>query len=116
MVPTFADAVAIARGCHQYSGGHFDDVSARAYTHGIDTVLAALEGAESQGLTCRQVSMLREIGTRDLRAALAAWDFAVATFRRCQGDWRVNRTYWVAAAHLRRLGFPAGPAGVGSGL
>ena len=60
---SLADAVAIARGCFDYGGGYrSDDAKLEIYRHGIQTVVAALEAAERNGLNDLQVKTLHSIG------------------------------------------------------
>jgi len=42
---TFADAIILAKGCHDYNGGNNDPKSHSIYHHGIQTVINVLEGA-----------------------------------------------------------------------
>jgi len=59
---TFEDAVKIARGCHDYSGGYHDPKEWEIYHHGIQTVINALESVEKKGITM-QSSVLHSIGS-----------------------------------------------------
>lgn len=58
----FGDALRIARGCHDYSGGHHTDGHYDAYHHGIQTVINVLEAAEKAGLNDTQVAAVWCIG------------------------------------------------------
>ena len=58
----FGDALRIARGCHDYSGGHHTDGDYDAYHHGIQTVINVLEAAEKAGLNDTQVAAVWCIG------------------------------------------------------
>jgi hypothetical protein len=58
----FADALRIARGCHDYNGGHHSDGHYEAYHHGIQTVINVLEAAEKSGLKDTQVLMVWRLG------------------------------------------------------
>lgn len=62
---TFDDAVRIARGCHDYGGGHHSDGHMKAYQHGIQTVVNALEHAKRDGLNNTQVAALWHIGAKE---------------------------------------------------
>ncbi len=42
----FSDAVILAKGCHDYGGGHHEPKEIQAYHHGIDTVIRVLEEAK----------------------------------------------------------------------
>ena len=59
---SFNDAVRIANGCHDYSGGHHNDGHYDAYHHGIQTVINALMAAQTNGLKDTQVNALWRIG------------------------------------------------------
>lgn len=59
---SFKDAIAIAKGCHDYNGGHHDDGLCEAYHHGIQTVVNALERAALVGLSDGQIATLFRIG------------------------------------------------------
>ena len=58
----FADAVRIARGCHDYNGGYRDDPEHGVFHHGIQTVINSLEAAEKNGLKDTQVAALHRMG------------------------------------------------------
>lgn len=59
----FSDALQIARGCSDYSGGYRADPALfEAYQAGIATVVAALTAAADRGLQDRQVQVLHCIG------------------------------------------------------
>lgn len=59
----FSDALQIARGCSDYSGGYRGDPALfEAYQAGIATVVAALTAAAERGLQDRQVQVLHGIG------------------------------------------------------
>ena len=57
---TFADAIILAKGCHDYNGGNKDPKSHDIYHHGIQTVINVLEGAEKNWDT--QISAVYMIG------------------------------------------------------
>jgi hypothetical protein len=60
---TFEDALRIARGCVDYSGGYRDNAEHhRIYHHGIQTVINALTAASKDGLENMQVNMLHAMG------------------------------------------------------
>lgn len=59
----FDDAVRIARGCFDYSGGHRGS-ELETYHHGIQTVLNALEAAAKAGLNDTQVTALWRMGSQ----------------------------------------------------
>jgi hypothetical protein len=59
---TFDDALRIARGCHDYNGGHRGSEAHSIYHHGIQTVINALEGAAASGLWDTQTRALWEMG------------------------------------------------------
>ncbi|MFM7115645.1 MAG: hypothetical protein ACKO0N_03340, partial [Planctomycetota bacterium] len=58
---TFDDALSIAKGCFDYSGGHRDEAM-DVFHHGIQTVINALEGAKQSGLSDLQSNVLHRIG------------------------------------------------------
>ena len=58
----FGDALRIARGCHDFGGGHHTDGHGAAYHHGIQTVINTLEAAEKSGLNDTQVAAVWNIG------------------------------------------------------
>ena len=58
---TFNDAVRMARGCHDYSGGHHHDGHYDAFHHGVQTVINVLESAEKNGMDT-QCAVLWRIG------------------------------------------------------
>ena len=60
---TLDDAIAIAKGCKDYGGGHWTDGKIDAYHHGIQTVVQALQGAKAKGLVDYQVAVLHQIGS-----------------------------------------------------
>lgn len=57
------DAIAIAKGCYDYGGGHRSDGTLEVFHHGIQTVVNALEAAKDRGLSDSQVAVLHHIGT-----------------------------------------------------
>jgi len=59
----FDDALAIAKGCFDYGGGHRTDGTLGVFHHGIQTVVNALEAAKERGLADSQVAVLHRIGT-----------------------------------------------------
>ena len=59
---SFDDALRIACGCHDYSGGHHTDGHHDAYHHGIQTVINVLEAAKKAGLNDTQVAAVWCIG------------------------------------------------------
>jgi len=69
---SFADAVKIARGCHDYGGGHHSDGHMDAYQHGIQTVVQALEAAAKRGLQDYQVAVLHSVGTQATESSAAS--------------------------------------------
>lgn len=58
---TFDDAVKMARGSFDYSGGHRDR-DLEIYHHGIQTVLNVLEAAQKRGFDDMQVRVVHSIG------------------------------------------------------
>lgn len=58
---TFDDALRIARGCHDFNGGHYDEAH-DIYHHGIQTVINALERAAKDGLKDYSIRVLHGIG------------------------------------------------------
>ena len=59
----FTDAIAIAKGCTDYSGGYrYDPELYEAYQAGILTVVTALQSAAKNGMDS-QTSVLHAIGT-----------------------------------------------------
>jgi len=61
----FEDAVRLARGCHDYNGGHHTDGHYEAYHHGIQTVINVLEHAAKDGLNDTQVAAVWIIGGQE---------------------------------------------------
>lgn len=60
---TFEDALKIAQGCLDYSGGYRGDARMfEAYRDGIHTVIAALQKADRNGLADSQTRTLHAIG------------------------------------------------------
>lgn len=55
------DALCVAKGCFDYSGGHRGD-QLKIFHHGIQTVINALEGAKKSKLTSLQSKILHRIG------------------------------------------------------
>ena len=68
----FGDALRIARGCHDYNGGHHTDGHYDAYHHGLQTVINVLEAAEKVGLNDTQVAAVWCIGGEKPNAAAEA--------------------------------------------
>lgn len=60
MTRSYQDALDIARGCRSYNGGHGGE-ALRAYHHGIETVIAALEAEPND----TQVQALRIFGREE---------------------------------------------------
>ncbi len=54
----------LARGCHDYNGGHRNEM-ADAFHHGIDTVIAALSAYLERGESDTQVAALIGVGQRE---------------------------------------------------
>jgi hypothetical protein len=52
----------VARGCHDYNGGHYDAHDHETYHHGIQTVINALEAAAKRDPGDTQVNALERIG------------------------------------------------------
>jgi hypothetical protein len=59
---TFSDALRIARGCHDYNGGHRKQSARDIYHQGIQTVCNALEGLARSGLWDTQTAALWRMG------------------------------------------------------
>lgn len=59
----FSDAIKIAKGCFDYSGGH-RDAARETFHHGIQTVINALEAADKNGLADTQVAVLHNLGSK----------------------------------------------------
>lgn len=60
---TFEDALRIARGCTDYSGGYRCDPELfEAYQAGVKTVIRALEAAKNLGLADSQIAALHRMG------------------------------------------------------
>jgi hypothetical protein len=60
----YDDALQIAKGCFDYSGGYrSSDGELEIYHHGIQTVINALEGAKLSGLKDLQSQVLHSIGS-----------------------------------------------------
>ena len=58
----------VARGCHDYGGGHADTKASEAFHHGIQTVINALEAAANDPASM-QVRVLESIGIDAARGA-----------------------------------------------
>ena len=54
----------IARGCHDYNGGHHQKDMYEAYHHGISTVIRCLEMLGEKGLNDLQLSVVHNIGKK----------------------------------------------------
>jgi len=52
----------VARGCHDFGGGHHGDGMMDAYQHGIQTVINALEAAVKNNPSDTQINVLEQIG------------------------------------------------------
>ena len=59
----YDDAIKIARGCFDYSGGHRDG-ERKIFHHGIQTVCQALEGTKKNGLSDLQSAFLHSLGSK----------------------------------------------------
>ena len=57
----FSDALAMAKACHDYNGGHCGEMY-EAFHHGIDTVINVLTAAIKYGLSDPQVQATHNIG------------------------------------------------------
>ena len=53
--------LALAKGCHDYSGGHHGDDERAAFHHGIDTVINVLKAA-ANGEDDMQIRTIEAIG------------------------------------------------------
>lgn len=63
---TYEDALRIAKGCFDYSGGHGSDRNRLdIFHHGIQTVINALEGAQKSGLSDLQSQVLHHLGKQE---------------------------------------------------
>lgn len=60
------DVLAVAKGCHDYNGGHSGKES-RAFHGGIDTVVNCLESLFSKGPTSHQLKVVHGIGLADIK-------------------------------------------------
>lgn len=61
---TFDDALKIAKGCLDYSGGHGSNREHfEIYHHGIQTVINCLIAAKESGLEDTQTAVLHAIGS-----------------------------------------------------
>lgn len=63
---TYETCLNIARGCHDYNGGHYQKEMHEAFHHGIQTVINCLEALEKRGLTDTQLAVVHEIGKRSV--------------------------------------------------
>jgi len=59
---TFETCLNIAKGCHDYQGGHHQKETNEAFHHGIQTVINSLEALGKRGLKDTQVAVLNSIG------------------------------------------------------
>lgn len=64
---TWERVMALARGCHDYSGGH-DGMEAGAFHHGIDTVVGVLTAA-AEGEDSYQLRVVEAVGRQEAMAA-----------------------------------------------
>lgn len=56
--------LSVAKGCHDYNGGHHGERENEIFHHGIQTVINSLESLKRNGLNNTQVLALHEIGKR----------------------------------------------------
>ena len=61
----YDDAVALAKGCHDYGGGYRDGAASEAFHHGIDTVLNVLKSARKDWTI--QTNVVFNIGRQALK-------------------------------------------------
>lgn len=55
----------IAKGCHDYQGGHHDKKDNEIYHHGIQTVINCLERlSKDKNLSDTQLNVIHSIGAR----------------------------------------------------
>lgn len=59
---TFEDALKIAKGCHDYNGGHHGEKENEIFHHGVQTVINALESVFKNGIDT-QSAVLHAIGS-----------------------------------------------------
>lgn len=52
----------IAKGCHDYNGGHHDKQTNEAFHHGIETVVNCLTALKENGLSDLQLRVVHNIG------------------------------------------------------
>ena len=60
--PSVERLLNVARGCHDYGGGHHGDGMMDAYQHGIQTVINALEAAAKNDPRDTQTNALERVG------------------------------------------------------
>lgn len=61
---TYETCLNIAKGCHDYNGGHHDKDMNEAFHHGIQTVINCLELLGKTGLDDTQLAVVHAIGSR----------------------------------------------------
>ena len=61
---TYEICLNIAKGCHDYNGGHHQKEMNEAFHHGIQTVINCLVALEKRGLDDTQLAVVHEIGKR----------------------------------------------------
>ena len=59
---TLETCLNIAKGCHDYNGGHHGDKENGIFHHGIQTVINCLERLNEDGLNDTQLIVVHEIG------------------------------------------------------
>lgn len=59
---TYEICLSIAKGCHDYNGGHHQKEMNEAFHHGIQTVINCLVELGKKGLEDTQLAVLYEIG------------------------------------------------------
>jgi hypothetical protein len=92
----FQDALAVARGCTDYGGGHHNDGHMEAFQHGIQTVITALEAAAKNPCDS-QVIALRQIGTAQPPKALDASPLCDGQMVPREMNEYLKPTYWECA-------------------
>lgn len=60
---TYEACLNIAKGCHDYNGGHHQKELNEAFHHGISTVITCLEKLKEKGLDNLQLRIVHDIGS-----------------------------------------------------
>ena len=105
--------LALANGCHDYSGGHHGEAERAAFHHGIDTVINVLKAA-ANGADDMQIRTIEAIGREAVSRAASemkeGWEFPpkAASCTTCGGlGWVQDISTLYSAGPARSLRCPA---------